>query len=271
MKSANSVRGFGWVVALGGLVACVVLLRHRPDKHPAPPLARSAHPLLPIDVGPDARIAAAAIPAASSSTPAADQAAAPHRRRGIFVNNTPRRRELGWAGLLESPYDTPSSPQDDATTADDPDEVEAEARAALNFVGQDADAGAVWAAAINDSDLTAETRQQLIEALDVSGLPDLQRLTPEYLPLILSRLAIVEQLAPSALDEANATAFNDVHGRLASLAAALERASIAAEAGAPESTPDSTPDQAPDATPQPAPGPTPATPQPGVDPQQPPA
>ena len=106
--------------------------------------------------------------------------------------------ELGWAGLLESPYDTPSSPQDDATTADDPDEVEAEARALLNFVGQDADAGAVWAAAINDSDLTAETRQQLIEALDVSGLPDLQRLTPEYLPLILSRLAIVEQLPPRA-------------------------------------------------------------------------
>jgi len=130
---------------------------------------------------------AASIPAASSSNPPADQAAAPHRRRGIFVNNTPRRRELGWAGLLESPYDTPSSPQDDATTADDPDEVEAEARAALNFVGLEADAGAVWAAAINNSDLTADTRQQLIEALDVSGLPELQRLTPEYLPLILSR------------------------------------------------------------------------------------
>jgi hypothetical protein len=131
--------------------------------------------------------------------------------------------------------------------ATDPDAAESQARAALNYVGADPEAATVWARAINDADLSADTRQQLIEDLDVAGLPaDPRRLTQEHLPLILGRLAIVEQLAPAALDDTNAAAFTAVHRRLANLAAGIERAST--------STP------APAATPGP---------QPEVDPQQP--
>src|SRR5882762_5250585 len=106
MKAASTMRGFGWFVAIGGLVACVVLLGHGPSKHPAPPTVGAAHGMLPIDGVP---LATSAV--TSSADPAPDETAPPpRRRRGNFVNNTPRRRELGWAGLLEGPDDAEGTP-----------------------------------------------------------------------------------------------------------------------------------------------------------------
>jgi hypothetical protein len=269
MKSASTtVRGFGWAVAVAALVACIVMLNHRPSKHAAAPVITASHSLPTLD---------GAQLASDSSTGSTDPAAAdaiPHARlRGNFINNTPRRRELGWAGLLEGEYGEGTAATDDST---DPEVVESQARAALNFVGADPDAGTAWARAINDAELSAETREELIEELDVAGLPaDPQRLTQDHLPLILSRIEIVEQLAPSALDDTNAAAFRAVHRRLTSLAASLEGAVAAAAAElatpADPATP-GTPGEptAPGIPADPsAPAPQPAAPGPDVDPDEP--
>src|SRR5436305_1331482 len=46
MKAASgTVRGFSWVVAIAALVAVVVMLTHRPPKHPTVPLIAAAHEL----------------------------------------------------------------------------------------------------------------------------------------------------------------------------------------------------------------------------------
>jgi len=214
MKSASgTLRGFGWVIALAALVACIVMLRHRPSKRPAAPVITAAHSLPALD---DARLASDSVTGAAD--PEATVALPPPPRRGNFVNNTPRRRELGWAGLLEGPDDLNGQATDQSAV--DPEVAETQARAALDYVGADPEAGTVWARAINDAEISAETREELIEELDVAGLPaDPQRLTQDHLPLILSRITIVEQLAPSALDDTNAAAFRAVHRRLTNLAA----------------------------------------------------
>ena len=271
MKSASTtVRGFGWAVAVAALVACIVMLNHRPSKHAAAPVITASHALPALD---DAQLASDN--SAGSTDPAAADAIPHARIRGNFINNTPRRRELGWAGLLEGEYGEGTAATDDST---DPEVVESQARAALNFVGADAEAATVWARAINDAELPADTREELIEELDVAGLPaDPQRLTQDHLPLILSRIAILEQLAPSALDDTNAAAFRAVHRRLTNLAAGLEGAVAAAAAAAAElatpadpATPGTPGDPtAPGIPADPsAPAPQPAAPEPQVDPDE---
>jgi len=84
-----------------------------------------------------------------------------------------------------------------------------QAREALRLVGTDAQANQIWAVAINNPDLSAEERQDLIEDLNEEGFPDPKNLTPEDLPLILSRIEIIEQLAPNAMDDVNADAFKE--------------------------------------------------------------
>ena len=52
------------------------------------------------------------------------------------------------------------------------------ARAALGLVGTDSDAEAAWMDAINDPNLPANARKDLIEDLNEEGLPDAAHLTP---------------------------------------------------------------------------------------------
>lgn len=92
------------------------------------------------------------------------------------------------------------------------------ARDALAFVGADPVAEAYWYSAINDPNLPAHERQDLIEDLNEDGLSDPRHPAPEDLPLILSRLRLIEETGPDAMDEVNAAAFQEAYKDLVNLA-----------------------------------------------------
>jgi hypothetical protein len=95
------------------------------------------------------------------------------------------------------------------------------ARAALGSVGADADADLVWAMAINDPNLASDDRRELIEDLNQDGFPDPKHVTEDDLPLIVSRLLLIEELAPDAMDEVNAAAFAEAYKDLVNMLAKL--------------------------------------------------
>jgi hypothetical protein len=94
-----------------------------------------------------------------------------------------------------------------------------DARAALSLVGADPLAEQYWAAAINDPNLPANERKDLIEDLNEDGLSDPKHPGPQDLPLIANRLRLIEELAPSAMDAVNADAFAEAYKDLQNLAA----------------------------------------------------
>lgn len=85
------------------------------------------------------------------------------------------------------------------------------ARTALGMVGADGEAEAVWVEAINDTGLTAKARKDLIEDLNEEGFEDLKNLTEGDVALILRRLALIEEVAPYAMDDVNAAAFEEAY------------------------------------------------------------
>jgi hypothetical protein len=95
------------------------------------------------------------------------------------------------------------------------------AREALSFVGFDSQAEAIWAEAINNPDLPPEERKDLIEDLNEDGFPDPKNITLDDLPLILSRLALIEDHAGDAMDEANWDAFMEAYKDLVKMYARL--------------------------------------------------
>lgn len=99
----------------------------------------------------------------------------------------------------------------------DPPPEDPLARAALSLVGIDREAEAYWVDAINDSGLSAEERQNLIEDLNEDGLSDFRNPTVQDLPLILSRIRLIEELAPDAMDKVNADAFAEAHKDLVNM------------------------------------------------------
>ena len=54
-------------------------------------------------------------------------------------------------------------------------------------------------------------RQDLIEDLNEDGLSDWDNPGPQDLPLIISRLELIQELAPFAMDQVNADAFQEAH------------------------------------------------------------
>lgn len=85
------------------------------------------------------------------------------------------------------------------------------ARLALNFAGTDVQADEFYQQAINDPILTKSHRKNLIEDLNQDGFSDTKNLTGRDLPLIQSRINLIEQLAPSATDPVNAAAFKEAY------------------------------------------------------------
>lgn len=92
------------------------------------------------------------------------------------------------------------------------------AREALSLVGLDPEAEAYWFEAINDLSLPPNERQDLIEDLNEEGLSDPKHPTINDLPLILSRLDLIEAIGPDAADEVNADAFDEAYKDLLNLA-----------------------------------------------------
>jgi hypothetical protein len=97
------------------------------------------------------------------------------------------------------------------------------ARIALSAVGANADAEKYWYFAINDPSLPAHERQDLIEDLIETGLIDPRHPTPDDLPIIVNRLALIEQLAPQAMDEVNLAAFQEAYKDLVNLLVGMQK------------------------------------------------
>jgi hypothetical protein len=110
----------------------------------------------------------------------------------------------------------PALPESPGTGKDAP--LDPLARMALSMVGADPAAEEYWLAAINDPSLPAEERQDLIEDLNEDGLSDPQHPTEDDLPLILSRLRLIEDVGEEAMDEVNADAFQEAYKDLLNLA-----------------------------------------------------
>jgi hypothetical protein len=98
------------------------------------------------------------------------------------------------------------------------------ARAALAFVGTDAQANEFYAKAINDPVLTKSHRKNLIEDLNEDGFADPKNLSDRDLPLIQNRISLIEKLAPEATDPVNTAAFQEAYKDLVNM-----RAKIAAQ------------------------------------------
>jgi len=103
------------------------------------------------------------------------------------------------------------------------------AHAALDTVGIDPDAEQFWLAAINDPNLSSEERHELIESLSEAGFADARRVTTDDLPLIASRIALIEEVAPNALDSVNAAAFQDAYRELLNMFGSIITTERAAE------------------------------------------
>lgn len=97
------------------------------------------------------------------------------------------------------------------------------ARLALNYVGADAQANEFYQKAINDMVLTKSHRANLIEDLNETGFRDPKNLTAQDLPLIQNRIALLEQLAPSATDPVNLAAFKEAYKDLINMRETVTR------------------------------------------------
>jgi hypothetical protein len=93
------------------------------------------------------------------------------------------------------------------------------ARAALARVGVDPAAESYWYAAINNPNLPANERKDLIEDLNEDGLSNPRNPTAADLPVILKRIQLIETVGPDAMDKTNADAFQEAYKDLVNLAA----------------------------------------------------
>jgi hypothetical protein len=110
----------------------------------------------------------------------------------------------------------PPAAPNDTTKSKKPKEKSLE-REALAYVGTDPLAEAIWIDAINDPTVSAHDRSDLIEDLNEDGFADPKHLTPDDLPLIESRLSLIEQHAPFAMDDVNAAAFAEAYKDLVNM------------------------------------------------------
>jgi hypothetical protein len=93
-----------------------------------------------------------------------------------------------------------------------------DAREALSLVGTDPAAEAYWYLAINDPNLPAPERSDLIEDLNEDGISDPKHPTADDLPVIMRRIELIEGLGPEAMDKVNADAFEEAYKDLVNLA-----------------------------------------------------
>jgi hypothetical protein len=97
------------------------------------------------------------------------------------------------------------------------DQKEPLARVALAYTGASDQANQLFQTAINDPNMSADARRNLIEDLNQDGLPNGNNLTAADLPLIQNRMSLIEQLAPNAMDQINARAFQEAYKDLGNM------------------------------------------------------
>jgi hypothetical protein len=120
-------------------------------------------------------------------------------------------------GAPQPQRQTTTKPTREDSLFTDPVAKEKLGRLALSYVGADPLADEVWVWLINDPDLSAKVREDLIEDLNENGFSDGngRRPTVDDLPLIESRILLLEEQAEFAMDEVNAAAFAEAYKDLA--------------------------------------------------------
>lgn len=192
--------------ALVGLASiCVVLMKPRTSHEPAPPV-QAAATVAPRDLAPavapktDESPSPSVQPEPPLSEPQPSMSVATVSGKNVEVKKT-------------VPVAAPQK------KGGKPELLDPVARVALAFVGADPVAEAYWYLAINDPELPPGERQDLIEDLNEDGLSDPKHPTLDDLPLIASRLAIIDSIGSEAMDRANADAFQEAYKDLVNLAA----------------------------------------------------
>jgi hypothetical protein len=93
----------------------------------------------------------------------------------------------------------------------------------LARVGADFEAEAFWVRTINDPATPAKEREDLIEDLNEDGISNPAKPRREDLPLIKSRIELIDRLLPSAIDKVNADAFREARKDLVNMRDKLEQ------------------------------------------------
>jgi hypothetical protein len=208
------------VIVLGAGIAWIVIANRSIDRrlaavrvNPDPGLDQPGYAATAGTAGAENTKPTEPLPAAEGPHPSASAAASPmpdatsgrvNDRRAVAPSASPARREV-------PPNPPPVLPSQELLI---PKPL---ARAALEFVGADPEAETVWALAINDPDRSPNERKDLIEDLNEDGFPDPKHITADDLPLILSRLDLIEEFAPDSMDEVNAAAFAEAYKDLVNM------------------------------------------------------
>jgi hypothetical protein len=208
------------VIVLGAGIAWIVIANRSIDRrlaavrvNPDPGLDQPGYAAAAGKAGAENSKPTEPVPAADEPRPSASAATSPMSdgtsgrvtdRRAVAPSASPARREV-------TPNPPPAPPSQDLLI---PKPL---ARAALGFVGADPEAETVWALAINDPDRSPNERKDLIEDLNEDGFPDPKHVTTDDLPLILSRLELIEEFAPDSMDEVNAAAFAEAYKDLVNM------------------------------------------------------
>jgi hypothetical protein len=209
-------------IALGASLA-LRLVSHPPDPvHPTPRLKRA--PLSSGDAAQAHDRAGIAIPAAAERSPfpgtefrsSPSRLAPALRQRAEVAKRSAAPPEPTVAAKPAQPPSTPPSPRKGELAAP-------VARVALGFVGAVPEAEGVWLAAINDPSIPADERKDLIEDLNEEGFPNPRNLTPDDLPLVQSRLRLIEQYGLEPMDQTNAAAFAEAYKDLINMRDRLEQ------------------------------------------------
>jgi hypothetical protein len=198
VKTKKSLVVVGLVVAIGCMVACVLVVKRQAARE----IARS-------DVERVTAPEQTRNPSPAAVLPGPNPDATPIDQTGNTSAPTPQGAKADAAQQVTPQTKQGRKPKEEIK---DPD-----ARAALSLVGADPNAEQYWIAAINDSRLPAHERQDLIEDLNEDGLSDPKNPGLGDLPLIVNRLQLIEELAPNALDTVNADAFAEAYKDLANM------------------------------------------------------
>jgi hypothetical protein len=180
------------------------------------PLARDSGELQPVQQGPGEVVTEPNPSTTTTEPPTVAPAPAQTAKDASTVRDAtpapaparPAQRQRTTAGAADAPQPLVPKPI---------------ARTALSYVGADQDAEEVWVNAINDPNRSADERKDLIEDLNEDGFPDPKNITQDDLPLIVSRLMLIEELAPDAIDDVNAAAFAEAYKDLANMLDRLAR------------------------------------------------
>lgn len=202
------------VLAFASVVAGVAfLLLPAPWKTAAPPVA--GKPALSQVQG---QTPAAVLVAPVDLAPEESQSLAPS------VASAPLAIEV--VAEVPAPVESPApAAKSSATTPGrrpKPELADPVARMALFHVGADPEAEMYWYAAINDPTLSENERQDLIEDLNEDGISDPHNPSLMDLPLLVNRLAVIEEAAPYAMDQVNADAFAEAYKDLVNLVIGLQ-------------------------------------------------